>query len=109
MQAFILKLLVAAVQNPDIRAFLLEVVDRLATTLLPKLAAVIPAAVGAGIKGLGNLFPDVHIPDLHDIQEGIRNDINAALPEDIDIPILSDAFEKVTGIDLTDILTGRKP
>lgn len=108
MQKFLLNLLVAALKNDDIRAFLFEVVDRISATLLPKLAAVIPGAVAAGIKGLGDLIPDLHMPDLGDIEEGVRKGVNALLPEDIDIPILSDAFESVTGFDLSDIITGRK-
>jgi hypothetical protein len=47
------------------------------------------------------------MPDLGDIEEDVRNGVNALLPEDIDI--LSDAFEAVTGFDLSDILTGCKP
>jgi hypothetical protein len=108
MQAFLLKLLVAAVQNPDIRAFLLEVVDRLAATLLPKLASVIPVAIGAAAARFGDILGHVDLPSAPEIVEDIRKEVNHALPDGIDIPILSDAFEKVTGIDLTDILTGRK-
>jgi len=108
VQTFLLKLLVAALQNPDIRAFLFTIVDRMTAALLPKLAAVIPAAVAAGIKGLGDLIPGIQMPGLHDITETIRTDVNHLLPEDIDIPFLSDAFEKVTGVDLTDLITGHK-
>lgn len=44
IEKFALNFLLAALQNKEVRAFLLEVVDRLAAQLLPKLAAVIPAA-----------------------------------------------------------------
>src|SRR4051812_46180709 len=104
MQGFLLKLLVAAIQNDKIRAFLFELVDRLAPLLLAKLAAIIPAAVGAGIKGLGDIIPNITVPALHEITEDIRGKVNDLLPADIDIPILSDAFEGVTGFDLTDWL-----
>jgi hypothetical protein len=107
VNGFFAAILIKVLADPKVQELLLQIVDRLAAQLLPKLAAVIPAAVGAGIKGLGDLIPDIHLPDLGDLTEGIRSDINAALPEDIDIPILSDAFEKATGIDLSDILTGR--
>jgi len=107
MQNFFVAVLVKLLSDPKVQALLLQVVDRLAVILLPKLAAVIPGAVAAGIKGLGDLIPDIHMPELGDLTEGVRDGVNALLPEDIDIPILSDAFEKITGIDLTDILTGR--
>jgi hypothetical protein len=107
MQGFLLKLLVSAVQNEQIRRFLFEVVDRLATLLLPKLAAVIPVAVGAGIKGLGDILPDIDIPDLPDVVETVRRGVNNQLPDGIDIPIVSDAFEQFTGLDLSDLLLGR--
>jgi hypothetical protein len=108
VQNFLVSILVKLLSDPKVQAFLMQIVDRLAETLLPKLAAVIPAAVAAGIKGLGGLIPDIHLPGLDNITETIRSDVNALLPEDIDIPILSDAFEKITGLDLTDILTGRQ-
>lgn len=107
IQSFILKLLVEAVKNPDIRGFLLELFDRMADRLLPKLAAVIPAAVGAGIKGLGDLIPNIDLPDVGQVVETVRDGVNELLPQDIDVPLLSDAFESVTGFDLSDVLMGR--
>jgi hypothetical protein len=107
MQSFFAAILIKVLADPKVQELLLQIIDRLAAQLLPKLAAVIPGAVAAGIKGLGDLIPDIHMPDLGDITEGVRDGVNALLPEDIDIPILSDAFEKATGFDLTDILTGR--
>lgn len=106
IQKFALSLIVAALQNEEVRKFLLEVIDRLAAQLLPKLAAVIPAAVGAGIKGFGDLV-DVDLPDVGQVVEKIRDGVNAQLPEDVDIPVLSDAFTSLTGLDLTDWLKGR--
>jgi hypothetical protein len=107
VQSFIISILIKLLSDPKVQDLLFRVVDRLAEILLPKLASVIPAAVAAGIKGLGGLIPDIHLPGLDDITETIRKDVNGLLPDDIDIPILSDAFEKVTGFDLTDVLTGR--
>lgn len=107
IEKFALNLLLAALRNEEVRAFLLEVVDRLAAQLLPKLAAVIPAAVGAGIKGLGDLAK-LNLPDLPDVVEKIRDGVNQQLPDDIDLPVLSDAFESITGLDLTDWLKDRR-
>ena len=107
LHTFMLKLLVEAVKNPDIRAFLFEVVDRLGQLLVPKLAAIIPAAVGAGLKGLGDLIDGIDLPGLPEITESIRGTVNDMLPEDIDIPILSDALQRATGFDLTDFLGGK--
>jgi hypothetical protein len=107
MQTFILALIVKAVQNDKIRTFLFEVVDRLAAVLLPKLASVIPVAVGAGIKGLGDIIPDIDLPGLPDVVETVRRGVNNQLPDGIDIPLVSDAFEQFTGLDLSDLLLGR--
>jgi hypothetical protein len=109
MNKFLLNLLVEAVKNKDIRAFLLEVSERMAKVMLPGLASIIPAAVGAGIKAFGGLVPDIHLPELDHIVETIRTDVNQMLPDGIDIPFVSDAFRNATGFDLSDILTGRKP
>lgn len=108
LQSFALKLIVAALQNKEIREFLLECVDRIADALLSKLAAIIPAAVGAGIKGFGDLVPDIHLPDVDQVVEGIRAGVNQQLPDGIDIPVLSDVFRNATGIDLSDIILGRR-
>lgn len=107
LQKFTLSLIVAALQNEEVRKLLLDVIDRLAAQLVPKLAAVIPAAVGAGIKGFGDLV-DIDLPDVAQVVEKIRDGVNAQLPEDVDIPVLSDAFEKATGIDLSDIIFGKR-
>ena len=107
LQSFALKLVIAALENEKVRALLLECVDRAADVLLPKLAALIPAAVGAGMKGLGDLV-DIDLPDVAQVVEKIRDGVNAQLPEDVDIPVLSDAFEKATGIDLSDIIFGKR-
>jgi hypothetical protein len=108
VQNFIAGILIKLLADPKTQEFLLKIVDRLAEFLLPKLAAVIPAAFAAGVKLLEDHLPDVKLPGLPEITEAIRTGINGLLPEDVDIPILSDAFEKITGLDLTDILTGRQ-
>lgn len=107
IEKFALNLLLAALRNQEVRALILEIVDRLGAQLLPKLAAVIPAAVGAGIKGLGDLT-NLNLPDVAVVVEKIRDGVNQQLPDDIDIPILSEAFEKATGIDFTDWLKARR-
>lgn len=107
MQNFLAGVLMKLLADPKTQDFLLKIVDRLAAFLLPKLAAVIPAAFAAGVKLLEDHLPDIKLPGLPEVTEVIRSGVNALLPEDIDIPILSDAFESITGIDLTDILTGR--
>lgn len=103
-QSFILRLLVEAVKNPDIRAFMFELVDRLGDRLLPKLGSLIPLAAAAAAKRLGD------IPDsVGDLTEHIRQGVNEALPEGIDIPFISEAWRNVTGFDLSDVIFGRKP
>lgn len=106
IEKFALNLLLAALRSEEVRTLILEVVDRLADRLLPKLAAVIPAAVGAGIKSFGDLT-NLNLPDVGQVVEKIRDGVNAQLPEDVDIPVLSDAFQSLTGLDFTDWLKGR--
>lgn len=107
IEKFALNLLLAALRSEEVRAFLLEIVDRLGDQLLPKLAAVIPAAVGAGIKGLGDLA-QLDLPDVGQVVEKIRDGVNQQLPDDIDLPRISDLFESTTGFDLTDWLKDRR-
>ena len=108
MNGFFLNLLVSAVKNPDIRAFLLEVAERMGKVLLPGLSSIIPAAFAAGVKLLSDHNPGLNLPGLPDLTKAIHDGVNAMLPDDVDIPFISDAFEKVTGFDLSDILTGRQ-
>ena len=108
LQSFALKLVIAALENEKVREFLLECVDRAADVLLPKLAALIPAAVGAGMKGLGDLLDGIDLPDIDQVVEDIRAGVNQQLPDGIDIPVLSEAFRNTTGLDLSDILLGRR-
>lgn len=108
MNGFLLKLLASAVKDPDIRAFLFELAERMGKVMLPGLVSVIPAAVGAGMKSIGDrIGGGVHMPDLPELVDDIRNGVNQLLPDGIDIPFVSDAFENLTGFDLSDILTGR--
>lgn len=50
MQKFVLGILVQLIENEKVQDFLLKVVDRLAEVLFPKLAAIIPTAVGSAVK-----------------------------------------------------------
>lgn len=108
MQGFLAGVAVKTLTDPQIQALLLKVADRIADALLPKLAAIIPAAVGAGMKGLGDLLDGIDLPDVDHVVEGIRAGVNQQLPDGIDIPILSDAFRNTTGLDLSDIILGRR-
>lgn len=112
MQAFVLGLLVKAIENPEVRKFLLEGFERvgasLAELLLPKLSALIPLSVGAGLKEFSDKL-NIDLPGLSDVVNTIRDGVNAELPDGIDIPFVSEAFRNVTGgFDLSDILFGRK-
>lgn len=109
MQAFVLGLLVKAISDPKVREFLLEGFERvgaaLANKLLPQLSSLIPLSIGAALKEFGG---HLDLPDLPDVVNTIRDGVNNALPDGIDIPVVSDVFRDVTGFDLSDILFGRK-
>jgi hypothetical protein len=114
MQAFIIALIAKALQNKEIREFILEFAERIGQFLLPKLAALFPsfaAATGIEILGhLGKLLPglgSLPTPDLGPAADAIREQVNHALPDGVDIPILSDVVKGMTGFDLSDWLTGR--
>jgi hypothetical protein len=114
MQTFLLSLLVKAVENEKIRAFLLEFAERIGQYLLPKLASLFPtfaAATGTVmLSQLKQLLPDLsHLvtPELGPVANEIRDQINTALPDGIDIPLVSEAVKGLTGFDLSDWLTGR--
>lgn len=111
MQTFLLNLLIKAVQNPTIRAFLFDVVERLAASLAPKLMSVIPLATAAGIKEVSELFRQAAnidlpgpLPSVGELADRIHNTVNGQL--DIDIPIVSDVVKDVTGFDLSDVVNG---
>lgn len=108
MQAFVLALIVKALENQQIRAFLLEFAEKLGAWLLPKLAALIPAAAGAALKVLTDKIPDLpNLGELPAVIDEIHNKVNDLLPEDIDIPVLSDVVKDLTGFDLSDWIKGR--
>ena len=111
MQAFVLGLLVKAISDPKVREFLLEGFERagtaLADRLLPNLSALIPLSVGTGLKEFADRL-NIDLPDLPEVVDTIRDGVNHALPDGIDIPIVSDLFRDVTGFDVSDILFGRK-
>ena len=102
LQKFILSLLVQAVQNPQVRAFALDLAMKLAAQLkddlLPKLVALLPM-FGAGlIKEVFDRAPDLpNIDDLDDVARGIATKI---LDSDPDLGPLSDI------VDISEILRG---
>lgn len=108
MQAFIIALVVKAVENPKIREFLLEFAARLGKFLLPSLMALIPAAAAAAGKVLIERLPGaLDLPELPEVVGQVHDAVNNLLPDDVDIPVLSDVVENLTGIDLSQWLTGR--
>lgn len=112
MQKFVLNLLLSAikeaVKDDDVRAFIIELVLRLANQLrgdlLPALTAMMPIFAASMGKTFANLIPDVHIPkSVGELADDIRDMANGEIP-DFDIPVLSDAVKNATGFDLTDWL-----
>lgn len=108
-EKFLVNVVAEAVKNPDIREFLLEFADRIGDHVLPKLASLIPLSVTAGMKQLGDAV-GIDIPEsVGELTETVRQEVNEALPQGIDIPILSEVWRNVTGFDLSDTILGRKP
>jgi hypothetical protein len=92
-----------------------EMLAGLGKQLLEKIVALLPVIVAAGTKALGEQLraalpglPLVSAVALPDLVEKIRSDASDVLPDDVDIPIISDLGERLLGFDLTDLLTGRK-
>lgn len=92
MNAFLLKLLVSAVQNPEIRAFLFEMVEKLAAKLLPEIVATFPTFVAAAVK----VFAD-KVPNLEAIAESIpqlaEDTAKHILDSDPDLPGISNIID----------------
>lgn len=108
-EKFLINLAAEAVKNPDTREFLLEFADRIGNGLFIKLSALIPLSAASVLKRLGDAA-GIDVPEsLNELTDVVRNEVNEALPNGVDIPILSDAFRKFTGFDLSDLIMGRKP
>jgi hypothetical protein len=74
-------------------------------------AALIPLVAATVVKEVIDKIPDIDIPgvsNVFDLTETIRDGVNNGLPDGIDIPFVSDAFENITGFDLSDSLFGKK-
>lgn len=50
MTNFAIKVIVGLFADPKFQAFVLTLVDRFAVLMFPKLAAIVPASVGAAVK-----------------------------------------------------------
>lgn len=92
MNGFLLKLLVSAIQNPDIRAFIFELVEKLAAKLLPDIISTFPTFVGAAMKTFSIKVPNIaEIPDaVGDIAKDVAKQI---LDSDPDLPGISDIID----------------
>jgi hypothetical protein len=92
MNGFILKLLVAAVQNKEIRAFLFELAEKLAEKLLPQIVATFPTFVAAAVK----VFAD-KVPNLESIVESVPelalDTAKHILDSDPDLPGISNIID----------------
>lgn len=84
---------------PMLVELLKEEIDARWPEIIELLKALIPLAVAAGIKGLGDILPDINMPDLPEVIGTVTRNI-----PDIDVPFLSDAVKSATGFDLTEWL-----
>jgi hypothetical protein len=92
-------------------ALLARLAIKIGEYLLPRVAALIPLVAATVVKEVVDKIPDIDIPGLSnvfDLTETIRDGVNNGLPDGIDIPFVSDAFENITGFDLSDSLFGKK-
>jgi hypothetical protein len=85
---------------------IVELVNAAGQQLLDKIMAMLPVLLAAFGKQLADKLPDLSLPGLPILAEDIRQTASGLLPEDIDLPIVSDFGEKVLGFDLTDVLQG---
>lgn len=95
MQGFVLNILVKLIADPKVQEFLLQVVERLAALLFPKLAALIPAAVGSAVKtALDELIE--RTPGISGAVDVVKaTEAAASSVEDIigKLPIIGDLFK----------------
>jgi hypothetical protein len=92
-------------------ALLARLAIKIGEYLLPRVAALIPLVAATVVKEVIDKIPDIDIPgvsNVFDLTETIRDGVNNGLPDGIDIPFVSDAFENITGFDLSDSLFGKK-
>jgi hypothetical protein len=88
---------------------LLDALTKLGQQLLEKIVALLPVIVAASTKAITEqLASKLPLPNLPELAEKIRADASAVLPDDVDLPFISDWGEKVLGIDLSDLITGRR-
>jgi len=92
----LLKLLVEASKNEDIRNFIADQVDRLKDSLLPDIVSTFPAFSATMLKEVFEKLPGV--PDITEsVQDMVTGTFTRIINEDPDIPGISDK------IDLTEI------
>lgn len=91
-QKFILNLLVAAAKNPDIRAFVFELIEKLAAKLLPDIISTFPTFVAAAMKTFSIKVPN--LAEIPDAVGGIAKDVaKQILDSDPDLPGISDVID----------------
>jgi hypothetical protein len=92
LQAFILKLLVEAVKNPEIRKFIADQIDQLKDDLLPDIVATFPTFVAAALKVFSDKIPNVEALT-EDVGELATSTAKTILDSDPDLPVLSNIID----------------
>lgn len=95
LQDFIIKLIIQAAKDEEIRALATEAVGKFKAELLPDLIALLPTFGSSIIKAAFDNLPNVNLPAVTDLAGDMAKNIVAADP---DIPGLSNI------IDLSEIL-----
>jgi hypothetical protein len=114
LQKFILNLLIEAAKNPEVQKFVDDRIEKLKDdllpelieTLLPSIAGLLPSFGGSILKTFMDLVPNLpNIDDLPGAVSDVAENIIESTP-DFDLPIVSDAVERLTGIDVTEAIKG---
>lgn len=113
-EGFVVNVLAQAAENEQIQKFVDDRIDRLGSTLLgkllPGLAGLLPGFGGSILKTFIDRAPNMqNVEDLRDVTKEVATNLIDGTP-DIDVPGVSDKFEELTGIDVSesikDVLRG---
>jgi hypothetical protein len=102
LNKFILNLLAQASKDPDIAKWVDDRIANLLPKLIAAVTALLPSFGGSILKSFMDRAPNLpNVDDLPGAMQDVAANMIQSLP-DVDIPGVSDAVERVTGIDLSE-------
>lgn len=113
-EGFVVTVLAQAAENPQIQKFVDDRIDRLKDKLLPELlakllpslAGLLPGFGGSILKTFIDRAPNMqNVEDLREVTKEVAANLIDGVP-DVDAPFVSDAVERLTGIDVSEAIKG---